>query len=72
MDTTFVSLMETIRFLGGKRGRTKEEMLTYQECLRYAGSLARLNTKAVNAEIYRRYSEEFQDGQPEGHSSNLS
>lgn len=72
MDVTFTSLMETIRLLGGRTDRTKEETLAYYAFLRYAASLARLNTDVVDAEIYRRSNEEFQDGQAEGHPSNSS
>lgn len=71
MDKTFTSLLETICLLGGKTEKTKEESVSYNEFLRYAGSLARLNTVAVNAEIMRREEEEY-GRQAEGHSSSRS
>lgn len=54
----FASLLETIRFLGGKT-RSKEESLAYEDFLRYARSLARFNNYAVDTEHERRVGKDF-------------
>ena len=66
----FADLMQTIRFLGDRPNPNKEERLTYLELLRYAGSLARLNTQAVDGEILRRDGRDSYNGRPEGNSVN--
>jgi hypothetical protein len=53
-EEMFVALMNGIVLLGQKERRTKEETLTYDYLLAYAGSVTRFNRLVVEEAIHEK------------------
>ena len=53
-ESMFVALMQAIAILGTKERPSKDEVVTYNQLLAYAGSVARVNALLIAEEIERK------------------